>query len=96
MPTYPSEALYSFHPIIQEASQPPLVVIKGILPGPVNPRPPTTVNLQATSDNKRKVNVRARVRGRAFEGARSRARAQPTALVYFTLLGRLHPMSYEL
>jgi hypothetical protein len=49
--------------------------------GPVNPRPPTTVNLQATSDNKRKVNGRAlagarllaRVRGRAFAGARALA-----------------------
>jgi hypothetical protein len=45
----------------------------------VNPRPQTTVNLQATSDNKRKVNgralagarSRARVRGRAFAGERS-------------------------
>jgi hypothetical protein len=53
--------------------------------GPVNPRPPTTVILQATSDNKRKVNARA------LAGARSPAStqrvlcsacAQPTALGY--------------
>ncbi len=46
----------------------------------MNLRPPTTVNLQATSANKRKVNgragarLRARVCGRAFAGARLRAR----------------------
>jgi hypothetical protein len=57
--------------------------------GPMNPRPPTTVNLQATSDNKRRVNVlcgragarsRAHVRGRAFTGARFRARVRGRAL----------------
>ncbi len=39
--------------------------------GPVNPRPPTTVNLQATSDNKRKVNGRALAGTRALTGERS-------------------------
>ncbi len=41
--------------------------------GPVNLRPPTTVILQATSDNKRKVNQRA-IAG-ALAGARALAGA---------------------
>ncbi len=43
--------------------------------GPVNLRPPTTVILQATSDNKRKVNARALAGVRLLALACARRRA---------------------
>jgi hypothetical protein len=41
----------------------------------VNPRPPTTVNLQATSANNRKVNGLAGARAHGLAGARACGRA---------------------
>jgi hypothetical protein len=64
-----------------------VIFTRDLKTGLVNPRPPTTVNLQATSDNKRKVNgraSRARVRGERLRASAQRflcsACAQPTAL----------------